>query len=1243
MRVQRNLASLKTVLVLLSGAIAVAAARADTYPITYKLDRAGNVSVNVYDSSGAIVRELLHAASQSAGEHTLIWDGLDRTGKGVAPGAYGWKLLQTPSGLSSQYLLKVGDNYPIGIDMSSSGGPGTHNAPYTVAIDETGTYISALQTENIETCMLKLSGDGGADAKRIWDQKLPMDDKKQGVAWEGARSIAVDRGEIYLLGHTVPQRIFVSDAATGAAAGRTIAVKADGDDPGPIETIFRGGAADMDVHDGVLVVAYIGQQKIRWFDPKTGELLDTASVPGVQGVAVGNDGVVYATTADSIVRLTRAAHDPVTVAKGLTQPGRIDIDHSTNELIVQVGGDAKQQILRIVSADGKILRTYGAAGGRQDGLYEPTNFAGVADVTADGHGGFFVAEPYSAPRRVAHLDGEGKLIHEWYGGQRWAPQAAFEPGTPEAMWVCSTASVKNDERWIMRILVDYERHSWRVHSCYRFASAINPLMHDSGNESGMFRVHEHAGIKYLAMESLPSIWRIDEKAGRLIPATAIAGDYQWNDVNGDGLMQDDEKTKFEGKLPNAYYVTHVDANLDYFFIDSMRLQARRFPVVSWNAAGAPVYGNLPEGEVWGACPPRFAPGGDGRWGAFLFHDTVSGRLYAALNPVTHDWCTSIDTFVQQWDAKGKLTWAAGERGPAPLSISQRFMFTEPGLVYWGLRGLAGVAHGCLIAIDVNGGWFDDDVAHTYVWDADGLFVGGIMDHIDLKAAPQFMYRCGGEFCHSDVYTLPNGDVLFSGNWESDSRIYKVTGWNDWQRQSGAITVKEKSADDRGQGLTLETIDAAAPDIARDVRVQTPDAAAVKAGATVRWRGTVCPTFGPKYNGIWPSFPSPAAYHGGQRRAHTNGATCEFKFHGTSIAVVGAKSTDCGYVNVYLDGAKVLENFDCYDSAGAANVTYFSKSDLPAGDHTITVEAVGALHRPRNPKASDAWVYIDKFVVDGVDVDDDGFAYTFTTSAKSAATQLWLDKRCMTYDGSTEAGTREKTAPPMKLLRRAYPIQLDATTTSAAGSDASVTLSWSSAIEPKKPVPAANLFPVTITPPIPPMRIACTPLEDDAKTLGNWKGVYGRDGFSIAGGANKPPAYVALGILGTHYTWGKPDAADERAPQQPDEAAARTAGAWYAAATAPTMTFDLNFTDGRPHQFSLYLMDQNRLNFEAKVEVLDVVGQPLASREIALTGDGRYVRWILQGHVSVRVSNMKDKQAPLVLGMFFDPVPAPPAP
>lgn len=87
--------------------------------------------------------------------------------------------------------MSLGSKFPPGDDWRTACGPGTHHSPFRIAVDESGIYVSANTTENIETCMLKMSPDG---ASRLWTALHPR-------AWDGALSLAVDGGKLFLLGH----------------------------------------------------------------------------------------------------------------------------------------------------------------------------------------------------------------------------------------------------------------------------------------------------------------------------------------------------------------------------------------------------------------------------------------------------------------------------------------------------------------------------------------------------------------------------------------------------------------------------------------------------------------------------------------------------------------------------------------------------------------------------------------------------------------------------------------------------------------------------------------------------------------------------------------------------------------------------------------------------------------------------------------------------------------------------------
>ena len=216
-----------------------------------------------------------------------------------------------------------------------------------------------------------------------------------------------------------------------------------------------------------------------------------------------------------------------------------------------------------------------------------------------------MTESNAAPRRTAQFAADGTVKREWYGGQRWAPHAAFEGDNPNVLWVGSQYG------WIMRVLADYKSQTWTVHSCYRYTDLADGLVGDSHNEGGYFRAYRHDGITYLALEKLPTILKVDEKNWQLLPVTVCGAvsstpqfikdwaqtnqSYQWNDANSDGRPQQDEFTFYAEGIANSYEPTIAPDFSCFTVVDHVPArQVHKFPVERWNQAGAPVYGSMPQ-------------------------------------------------------------------------------------------------------------------------------------------------------------------------------------------------------------------------------------------------------------------------------------------------------------------------------------------------------------------------------------------------------------------------------------------------------------------------------------------------------------------------------------------------------------------------------------------------------------------------------------------------------------------------
>jgi hypothetical protein len=72
--------------------------------ISFALARGGQTRLAIFDVRGMLVRQLIDE-DLSAGPHTVVWDGLDRTGRAVGSGTYIYRLESGPVTESRKMLL----------------------------------------------------------------------------------------------------------------------------------------------------------------------------------------------------------------------------------------------------------------------------------------------------------------------------------------------------------------------------------------------------------------------------------------------------------------------------------------------------------------------------------------------------------------------------------------------------------------------------------------------------------------------------------------------------------------------------------------------------------------------------------------------------------------------------------------------------------------------------------------------------------------------------------------------------------------------------------------------------------------------------------------------------------------------------------------------------------------------------------------------------------------------------------
>jgi uncharacterized protein (TIGR03437 family) len=160
---------------------------------------------------------------------------------------------------------------------------------------------------------------------------------------------------------------------------------------------------------------------------------------------------------------------------------------------------------------------------------------------------------------------------------------------------------------------------------------------------------------------------------------------------------------------------------------------------------------------------------------------------------------------------------------------------------------------------------------------------------------------------------------------------------------------------------------------------------------------------------------------------------------------------------------------------------------------------------------------------------------------------------------------------------------------------------------------------------------------DTTTKGNWKSVYGGDGYNNVNDWMSYPSYAQVIVTGyTNPTWMS-STTDVRAVQRASNStriAARLESSSF-------FTIDLNITDGQSHPVALYSLDWDGNNRSQRVDLFDYATNVLLdSRTISSFNGGQYLVWNIRGRVRITVNKIGAKTA-VVSGLYFGgPVAAP---
>ncbi|MEO5804163.1 MAG: glycoside hydrolase family 9 protein [Verrucomicrobiota bacterium] len=158
------------------------------------------------------------------------------------------------------------------------------------------------------------------------------------------------------------------------------------------------------------------------------------------------------------------------------------------------------------------------------------------------------------------------------------------------------------------------------------------------------------------------------------------------------------------------------------------------------------------------------------------------------------------------------------------------------------------------------------------------------------------------------------------------------------------------------------------------------------------------------------------------------------------------------------------------------------------------------------------------------------------------------------------------------------------------------------------------------------------VKADTTTQGNWKGVYGSQGYNVVANSSSYPADAQIIPAGKNdWIWAQ-SSSERRCLQKAGATTDRVATSWE---STTSFTITINMPDTNTHQLGMYFLDWDRNGRVQTVEVLDALtGTVLNTQSLSSFTEGKYLVWDISGNVKVRLSRVSGVNATLQ-GIFLD--------
>jgi DNA-binding beta-propeller fold protein YncE len=383
-------------------------------PLTfdYNLPEDGVVTVSLWDEDDTLVRNVVCAAEQEAGQKTHRWDGLDYRGQPVRPGRYTWRgIYHDP--ITTEFKLSVHNSGtpPYKTSDGTGGWGGDHTDPITAERFGDGMILAWP------------FGEAGWGLIRV----DAAGDKKASSARGNATCLATDfpTGRVFAAnpGHYRGVRVFEGKDF------RPVNISEDRGKPQAPDGMANGKVTGLEYSGGKLFVAYRDNDVVAVNDGTTGALLDTWKVPQPGRLAAAGDGSVLAISNQSVLNIDGGEVKKIIDAH-LQDPRGIAVDEDGR---IYVTNDGALQNVAVFSADGEYLRSIGKRGGRpRSGRFDSEGMLEPAGCAIGPRGRLWVAEHIDAPKRVSVWDtASGRNLDQFFGGSSYSTWVMMDPQRPD--------------------------------------------------------------------------------------------------------------------------------------------------------------------------------------------------------------------------------------------------------------------------------------------------------------------------------------------------------------------------------------------------------------------------------------------------------------------------------------------------------------------------------------------------------------------------------------------------------------------------------------------------------------------------------------------------------------------------------------------------------------------------------------------------------------------------------------------